>query len=144
MLALLAVSLLWSCKPAESTADEAQTADTTAVVDNHTSQTSLDVGGVYKGVVPCADCAGIETEIALTDGNGFTLKMTYLGKEPALTVEKAGTYSWDASGNKIVLEGLDASAPTMYAVGEGKLTQLDLSGNVITGDLADKYVLTKQ
>ncbi|HSH50375.1 MAG TPA: copper resistance protein NlpE N-terminal domain-containing protein, partial [Bacteroidales bacterium] len=29
--------------------------------DMHTSEISLDWQGTYKGVLPCADCPGIET-----------------------------------------------------------------------------------
>jgi uncharacterized lipoprotein NlpE involved in copper resistance len=35
--------------------------------DMHTSQTSLDWDGSYAGVVPCADCAGIETFITINE-----------------------------------------------------------------------------
>jgi hypothetical protein len=34
--------------------------------------------------------------------------------------------------------------PPYYKLGENTLTHLDLDGNVITGDLADDYVLKKQ
>lgn len=143
MVAMLAIALLWSCNPSNSASDDSQAANVNAATDSHTSQTSLDVGGTYKGILPCADCSGIETELSLTDGNGYILKMTYLGKEPTKTVEKTGTYTWDASGNTIVLGGLDTNTPRVYGIGEGRLTQFDLSGNEITGNLADKYVLVK-
>ena len=38
---------------------------TTAIDSTHNAQNSLDWNGTYKGVLPCADCAGIEKEITL-------------------------------------------------------------------------------
>jgi hypothetical protein len=50
---------------------------------------------------------------------------------------------WSPEKNFIVLGNLQ-NAPTLYAVGENKLTQLDMEGNPVTGNLTDKYILTKQ
>ena len=36
-------------------------------MDMHNAENSLDIAGVYKGVLPCADCEGIETTIVLKD-----------------------------------------------------------------------------
>ena len=63
------VLLITSCKKENQTTDlevvEAKT-DTTLVFGNeHNSQNSLDWEGVYKGILPCADCDGIETEIVI-------------------------------------------------------------------------------
>ena len=38
----------------------------TKIVDGATAQNSLDVVGTYKGVLPCADCEGMETTIEET------------------------------------------------------------------------------
>jgi uncharacterized lipoprotein NlpE involved in copper resistance len=35
-------------------------------------------------------------------------------------------------------------SPNRYLVGENTLTQLDMEGNKITGNMADQYVLKKQ
>ena len=50
---------------------------------------------VYKGVLPCADCSGIETELTLVheryDGMGlYILKESYIGKDSFVT---KGTWS---------------------------------------------------
>ena len=34
---------------------------------SHSPKRTLDYQGYYKGVLPCADCEGIETELALND-----------------------------------------------------------------------------
>ena len=102
----------------------------------------MDWQGTYKGVTPCADCEGIETEIILKNDLSYTLKTKYLGKGDGKVFQEAGSFVWDKTGGIISLEGLKGS-PSQYKVGENKLIQLDMEGNVITGDLAEKYVLTK-
>lgn len=106
----------------------------------HNSQNALDWPGTYKGITPCADCEGIETEITLNKDSTFVMHTKYLGKAKQKVFEQKGTFSWDESGSIIVLQDLKIK-PNEYMVGENTLMQLDLEGNRITGELADKYVL---
>ena len=105
------------------------------------SATSLDWEGVYRGVVPCADCEGIETTITLAKDGSFRLEARYLGKNYG-SFEEQGFFTWNPEGNVIVLEGL-ANRPVQYLVGENHLLQLDMAGKRITGPLADYYRLAK-
>ncbi|GHT38081.1 copper resistance protein [Bacteroidia bacterium] len=109
-------------------------------IDSHTSRTSLNYQGVYKGTVPCADCEGIQTVITLGE-NDFTLETVYLGKDKTVYKE-SGVYSWNDDGQRITLEGVK-NAPNQYFVGENRLYQLDMEGNWITGKFADNYALIK-
>lgn len=145
LLSLVVLTGLVACKPKDATTEEAttQTADTTMTAPPGYENVSTELAGMYKGVLPCADCEGIETILVLNADNTYLLKTTYLGKPDAVATEKTGTMRWNPAKNFIVLGGLE-NAPTMYLVGENKLTQLDMEGNPITGNLADKYVLTKQ
>ncbi|WP_214226897.1 copper resistance protein NlpE [Pedobacter sp. B4-66] len=141
--------LLWSCSNSNksqkntdaSLIDTATVLDTTTVVDTHNAQTSLDWNGTYKGITPCADCEGIETEVTLNKDMTFIVKTIYKGKSDKVFEEK-GSFKWDATGSKISLEGLK-DRPSQFFVGENTLTQLDLEGNRITGALAEKYILKK-
>ncbi|MBL8321182.1 MAG: copper resistance protein NlpE N-terminal domain-containing protein, partial [Acinetobacter sp.] len=45
-----------------------------------TAETSLDWAGKYKGVLPCADCEGIEMELELKSDKTYELTEEYLGK----------------------------------------------------------------
>ena len=108
--------------------------------DSHSSQNSLDWYGVYSGVIPCADCEGIEVRIALQRDGSFTRILKYPGKEQNVFSDE-GKLIWDESGNKITLKG--ESGDQQYQVGESWLLHLDREGNRITGDLADKYRLAK-
>ena len=117
--------------------------DTIQHTDAHDAQNSLDWAGMYKGVVPCADCEGIGTILVLNSDDTYLLKQTYLGKPDAVSTEKTGKFTWKDDKQTIVLEGID-QAPNQYKVAENKVTQLDMQGNKITGDLSSKYILNKQ
>ena len=110
--------------------------------DGHTALNSLDFLGIYKGILPCADCEGIETIIELGTGNSYSKKATYLGKENQNVIESSGTFTWNDAGNTITLT--NEESPNQYFVGENVLFHLDLEGNRISGDLADKYQLVKE
>lgn len=145
LLSLILMIGLVSCKPKDAASEDAtnQTADSTMTTPPGYENVSAELAGMYKGVLPCADCEGIETVLVLNTDNTYLLKITYLGKPDAAVTEKTGTMRWSPEKKFIVLGGLE-NTPTNYAVGDNKLTQLDMEGNPITGDLADKYILTKQ
>jgi heat shock protein HslJ len=138
-----AVSLIFAtsaCKPKEQT----NTANSSAAyVKSDNSENSLDWEGVYMGIIPCADCPGIQVRIALSSGN--TYKMDYLYLEQDANNETfEGTFQWDEEGNVITLGNLEEKEfPIYYKVGENLIIQLDTEGREITGQLAANYVLTK-
>ena len=113
-----------------------------AVADGHNSANSLDWAGVYKGVLPCANCEGIETSLTLKMDNSYQLSTTYLGKD-AMPFKQQGSFEWDTKGSMIRLLN-QKDGPALYKVGENQLLQLDMEGQLITGDLADNYKLNKQ
>lgn len=112
------------------------------VVDMHNSQNALDWSGVYSGVIPCADCEGIETEIVLNNNMTFIKHTRYLGKGDQRIFEEKGTFFWDKTGSIISLKGTNKTLG-QYKVGENKLTQLDMDSKVIAGPLSDNYILKK-
>jgi heat shock protein HslJ/uncharacterized lipoprotein NlpE involved in copper resistance len=120
--------------------------DTTASASLPTgdnSMTSLDWNGTYKGVVPCADCEGIETTLTINLDKTYTLTTNYLGKKDAKPVVKTGSFEWNSAGSNNTLGGIK-NAPAQYKVGENKLFQLDMKGEMIKTELAPKYILVKQ
>ena len=114
----------------------------TVKVDNHTSKSALDYIGVYKGVLPCADCKGITTTLELKENETYSMKTSYQGKSVKVFEEK-GRFEWNDKENIIVLKDIK-NTPNQYFVGENTLTQLDISGKKITGDLASDYVLRRE
>ena len=110
--------------------------------DHHTAQNSLDWNGTYSGVLPCADCSGIETGLTLNADNTYLLTTSYLGKQDPGTNTLEGKFEWN--GNFINLLGIKkGERPTTYKVEENRIRQMDLKGKEIEGNLAKSYVLTK-
>ncbi|MGY6520661.1 MAG: copper resistance protein NlpE N-terminal domain-containing protein [Mongoliitalea sp.] len=137
-VSLLSLILLFSCQSEKSTVESS--ADMPYVLGDN-SRTSLDWNGTYKGILPCADCEGIETKITIKSDGAFERSLNYLGKEDGIFFDR-GTFEWDELGRSILLvsENGDSQA---YQVGENVLFHLDQEGNKITGDLASMYRLEK-
>jgi heat shock protein HslJ len=110
----------------------------------HSSHNSPDWGGVYKGVLPCADCEGIRTALRLKSDNTYELVNEYIGKDSE-PFKASGSFTWDRSGRKITLdESINGSWKQSYQVGENALVSLDMKGKIIEGPLADNYILRKE
>lgn len=132
---VIAVSVLSCNNPQKSTKNQLPTADN--------SRNSLDWAGTYHGIVPCADCEGIETLLNIQNDLSYTLKTKYLGKDSPV-FESTGTFSWNEQGSIIQLkDSKDATQSAFYQVGENQLFQLDMKGKKITGELANNYILKK-
>jgi heat shock protein HslJ len=109
----------------------------------HNSRNSLDWGGTYRGIVPCADCPGIKTEIILYEDLSYSLSRQYIDKSDSVFTEK-GNFNWNDAGSQITLNtpGGEPGGKSFF-VGENTLFMLDASGDRVEGLLADKYKLTK-
>lgn len=103
------------------------------------SKNSLDWNGTYKGILPCADCKGIKTQIILEKDLRYTKTQQYLGKSNHIFSSK-GQFKWNDLGSKIYL---DMDKESSYQVGENKLFALDQNGQIISGDLESHYILHK-
>jgi len=107
----------------------------------HNSRNSLDWPGVYTGTLPCADCPGIDISITLLEDGSFWRSVLYQDRDERPQHDQ-GEFEWDETGGIITL--LVAGKPEQrYRVGENVLLHLDQAGNVIAGDLAANYRLTR-
>lgn len=139
--AVIALALV-SCNNKNQNTEGVTTTETVEVIDEHTSENALDWAGVYEGILPCADCEGIETTIILNQDKSFTITEEYL-KEPNLVIESKGTFGWDKAGQMITLEAED-DLKRNYKVVENAIIHLDSNGREIQGKLAQFYRLTKK
>ena len=100
--------------------------------------------GVYRGVLPCVDCEGIQTEIRLYPDNSFELRRKFLGKSEKIHMSK-GKIEWYQQHNQIKLqvEEEKENIPANYQIGENQIIQLDDNGNPISGGFTEKNVLKK-
>jgi|SRR5690606_10253802 len=105
-------------------------------IDNNTFVKVTDgrIIGTYHGDLPCIDCDAIATVLTLSGDKAYKLDYIYVGKNPE-PFTRIGT--WNLDNGELKLDGLDYK----YKVEPNQLRQLDLSGNEIKGDLADRYVL---
>jgi heat shock protein HslJ len=110
----------------------------TAANPEHNARNSLDWAGSYRGVLPCADCEGIETVVVLRMDGTYDEFSRYLGEPNQIVFSESGTFTWNDAGNTVTFEGEDGSR---YFVGEGQLIRLALDGSRITGALEQNYVL---
>jgi heat shock protein HslJ len=108
---------------------------------SNTAQYAQFWGGSYLGFLPCADCDGILTTITLDNNMNYRLKLKYLGKPGSAYISR-GKFSWTGGGNVIVLD--TAGYGLQFAVAQGMLTQLNRYGDMDTGELAEKYILTRE
>lgn len=109
----------------------------------HNSRNSLDWAGTYTGVLPCASCPGIEQEIKLNYAETYQMYSRYQGADSTVYLE-SGTFTWDEQGQNIILDsesnqGRDLS----FKVGENRIFMLNEDREMITGELADHYILNK-
>lgn len=139
---MLAASLsLVACK--QNAKNQAQTEkvaiETEQVIDTHDAEHSLSYFGVYEGVIPAADCPGIEVKLILHEDQTFELHEAYIDREDSTFTEK-GSFSVDAN-HLILFKAHDEESN--YKIEEGRLRMLDMQGNEITGELADHYLLNQ-
>ncbi|HRO07792.1 MAG TPA: copper resistance protein NlpE N-terminal domain-containing protein [Saprospiraceae bacterium] len=112
------------------------------LVDEHTAQNSLDWNGSYYGILPCADCEGIETELTLNNDNTYSLTSKYMGKEKELADTISGKFAWE--GNNIKLDGIEPGTRSAYfKIEENQVKYLDLEGKEVAGELAPFYTMKK-
>lgn len=106
-----------------------------------TSEATFPKPGTYYGVVPCASCPGIATEITLNEDFSYLLKTTSLNEEyTQATVEG----NFVCNQGVVELQGVDkGNTPWAFKVEDGQLRQLNLEGAEVEGDLAANYLLTK-
>lgn len=135
---VLFTSMLWvACQGNRENSAKVSTTDQV-----HQSQNSLDWQGTYVGVIPCADCEGIEVKLELTSDLHYRKTMVYLGKGNSQPFIQEGNFSWNKEGTNIQLLG-DTNDSTQYKVGENQLIQLDRAGQTIQSEFADSYKLKK-
>ena len=100
-----AVALSACSGPTETTSSPAPSSNTQASMSANPAPNTNNLNwvGDYKGVLPCADCNGIETELELKADNSYELSEEYLGKNNQEAKYK-GEFSFDASNKIITLD----------------------------------------
>lgn len=100
-----------------------------------------DVAGTYSGVLPCADCPGIETTLVLNSNETYRLETKYQGKNTEMPFVIEG--NWALKDDRVKLDGIKDASDT-YLIEDDYLVQLDMDGKKVEGALAEQYVLKKK
>ena len=82
----------------------------------------------WRGVLPCADCEGIETSLFLEKDGTWVMNQHYQGANAPSTFASYGT--WARTADKLVLTDTAGEKRYFRAKGEG-LEMLDMQGNPI-------------
>ena len=107
--------------------------------DIHNAETSLDYRGTYRGVLPAADCPGIETTLTLAPDGSYALHLKYIDRDSEF--DEKGVFT--VKENLLTLTPSEDGQPQYYKVEENRLRRLDAEKQPVTGALADNYVLQK-
>lgn len=72
-----------------------------------TDSSHLNLVGIYEGIIPCADCKGIKTELTLYQDIANAENNTYILKETYLT-DKTGDTTFTSNGKWDILKGIQS------------------------------------
>jgi len=112
-------------------------------IDETSAKNTIDWAGTYWGIIPCADCPGIETKIKINNDESFVLTTNYLEVENSENIIE-GKFTWTDNGNSIELSAdSENENPTILKIEENQIKYLNLDGTEIEGELADNYILAK-
>jgi uncharacterized lipoprotein NlpE involved in copper resistance len=99
---------------------------------------------VYTGVIPSASGEGIDVKVTLNANETYKVEYRYIGKSDEVFTS-AGKFNWNSERNIVIMPSeREGDPPSYYKLGEKALIHLDIEGNVITGELANDYILMKQ
>lgn len=97
------------------------------------------VPGTYTGMLPCADCTGIETTITFNQDRSYSMKNMYMGTPNGnQTYTQTGRYEittgapFDAGATVIIIDPDRPTTRTSYWVeNSSEIQQLDMNKNKI-------------
>ncbi|TRW22875.1 copper resistance protein NlpE [Flavobacterium zepuense] len=90
--------------------------------------------------MPCGDCSGIKTELAINADKSYSLSSQYLGREAKPHAYKGTFYHDEVTG----IITLDAEGDHLkFKLQDGSLKKLDKFGDDEQGAPAEQYILKK-
>ena len=133
LLAALAAFALAGCDRDSAPADRAADAPVEADAgEAGTAPAADDFDRTWLGVLPCADCDGIQTRLQLRRDGGrqtYALEETYLGADGEAVFTQAGQWVRDDGDEGVFRLDPESPASRRYALRpDGSLDQLDRRG----------------
>lgn len=89
----------------------------------------------FVGVLPCADCEGIDYHLDIMPDGSYALRNRYLGKDVDRAYDDIGSWALSSDGITLALRG-GREAPVYFSIENPQvLRKLDLTGRPIESDL---------
>ena len=103
---------------------------------------SSNFSGTFSGVIPCADCPGIEASLSFNRDSSFLESMIY--QERNTSFKDSG--QWIRDGKFVEVRYNDKKASPRYFLikSDSTIAWLDANKNEIEGPLKDHYILKKK
>ena len=95
--------------------------------------------GIWLGMLPCADCEGIDYQINLKNDYTFKQKSVYKGKSEEIIIDE-GRWGF-VSDSVIAVSGNEDYK--MFLIQKNHLVMLDQDGNKIESSFEERYHLSK-
>ena len=89
----------------------------------------------FVGVLPCADCGGIDYHLDVMPDGSYALRNRYLGKDVDTAYDDIGSWALSSDGITLALKG-GREAPVYFSIENPQtLRKLDLTGRPIESEL---------
>lgn len=111
-------------------------------IDNKVSiedSSHIDLWGIYEGIMPCADCPGIEVKLELCNNDTYKLTSNYLERE--FTTFEEGNISIQ---NDLVILSSSSGQKMFYKYTKGVLILCNEFAEVFDNKMIEYYTLKKQ
>jgi len=97
---------------------------------------TAELTGMYAGILPCADCPGIQTRIEFQPEGTYTMQTMYVDRSEEVFT-RSGKFVWDASKSIVTF---DNDFVRQCLLEDNTLFVL-VDGEKHTGEIADSYIL---
>lgn len=95
---------------------------------------TLALPASFTGMLPCADCEGIDYRLDLFEDRSFHLRKTYRGRTPG-EFDDIGSFDWSSDGRALIAQG-GRDGPLRFSIESAdELRFLDQSGQRIDSQL---------
>lgn len=132
-LVFIALLSLTACKKTATPTTEATSVDST--------QVTRTVSGMYEGVLPCADCPGIETSLAFNDDATVSKTILYQDRDKTSETEKG---NWKLNGPYVEVTFADNQKEFYLIKTDSTIAMLNQDKKEVESELASYYILSKE
>ena len=109
--------------------------------DNASNEKTEDIGGVYAGLLPCADCPGIETTLTINPDNSFEISQVYIDRDSVPFISSGKITKGDKDNIWVFKNRYNE---TFYQFEDSVLIMLNKDKERIKGLLEEHYILKKK